>query len=228
MEAVFHLGDIVDGNEDLASTRADLEAVLSALSYLKPPVWHVLGNHCLAAGREHVLQRVKYPSGYYKLDFGDWVVVVLDTVDISVDREEPFRSKALKYLEDHKGEPNANDWNGGLGDEQNEWLRDVLRSAPGNVLVCGHLPMFCKGTDEHILWEAEELHETFVEFGVRAYFSGHYHGGDYVCKDGVHYVTFESIIDSVDEEGAYGVVELSDRKIDIRGFGDMTSRVLQF
>ena len=229
--ATLHLGDIIDGNESIDLDKADLESVKNGLEKLEKPVWHVFGNHCLSVGKQYLLDSLKMKRGYYARDLPGWTVIVIDTVDISVHSHlEENQRLAKEFMETHKDADNANDWNGGLSETQLTWLREELDSAKNagrNVLVCGHIPMFCTNTTKHVIYHYEELHKLFVEKGVKAYFAGHYHDGDYVRKDGIHYVTFESIIDS-SEKGSWGIIELCQDCIVVEGHGDMTPRRLEF
>lgn len=235
IEATLHLGDIVDGNDTLEHTKQDLERVLLRLADLNTPVWHVLGNHCLAAGENYVKDRLGLKHSYYFHDVSEqWRVVVLDTVEVSVDRDGELREKAKKYLVDHSGEANAKEWNGGLSPTQKSWLRTILHDARQRgfkAIVCGHLPVLSEDAfRQHVIWENEALAELFAEYAdvVKAYFAGHFHDGGYQKRDSVHYVTVEAVLDSETEEGAFGMLELFEHRIVVKGYGDVTSRVLEW
>lgn len=237
VSAVVHLGDIIDGNEDITKTHADLDAVISRLSVLEAPLFHVLGNHCLSAARDHLVEKLKLSkSTYYYRDVSPkWRLIVLDTVDISLDRpkDHPYYQMAVDYLEKHKGEPNAQEWNGGLGPTQLNWLQDLLRETAEQkkfAILCGHLPILSDASfPQHTVWDHKLLVNLIRTYGgaVKAYFCGHYHDGGYAFKDGIHHVTFEAVLDADDADGSCGVVELHDSKIAIKGIGTMTSRLLE-
>ncbi len=48
----IQLGDVIDGNETSEKTRSDLEIVLEEYGKLSMPKYHVVGNHCLNAGKK--------------------------------------------------------------------------------------------------------------------------------------------------------------------------------
>ncbi|CAN8074125.1 unnamed protein product [Agarophyton chilense] len=236
VSALFQLGDIIDGNETLAKTRDDLEAVIEALSKSNSPLQHVLGNHCLDAGRPYLLERLGIKSAYYTKDYGDWRVIVVDTVEVSVHRDDhqQYAQQAREFLRQNQNLPNAKDWNGGLSSEQKSWLCATLSntSALGmKAIVCGHLPILPEEHYQmHVVWESQWFVDLFTEYKhvVKAYFAGHFHEGGYVLKNGVHYITCESILDSKSPDGSAGIVELWSDRIEVHGYGDMTSRKLSF
>lgn len=242
VSAVLHLGDIVDGNIGtggnlmLHKTHEELDRVLTRLSFLKAPVLHVLGNHCLLANRDHLFRKLKLEAkGYYFRELSPkWRLIVIDTVDVSVSRGEDHarQREAWEYLESHKGEPNARTWNGGLGQEQLDWLEDVLLLTAGQgklAIICGHIPILVEASepkgvvfDNVVVGGLLSAHNSVV----KAYFCGHHHPGGYAYKNGIHHVTFEAVLDADHEEGSCGVVELHGSRIVIKGNGTMTSRIL--
>lgn len=159
---------------------------------------------------------------------------MLDTVEVSVHRVDNTElvEQAREFLEQNSSLPNAKDWNGGMSLCQKSWLRDTLSDASRRrmkSIVCGHLPIVANDhLQEHVMWESHWLVDLFTEYKhvVKAYFAGHFHQGGYVSRNGVHYVTCESVIDSSSLEGSAGIVDLWQDRIDITGYGDMTSRTL--
>lgn len=235
--AALHLGDIIDGNVTLEQTHDDLQQTLNVLSELKVPVMHVLGNHCLDAGRDYLTEKlglVKKGSYYYEDISNLWRIIVLDTVDVSITRGEDheYRRLAEEYLETHAEDANAQEYNGGLGPAQLEWLGRVLEETKKQgkyAIVCGHLPILEEAAVAKLLvWDGERLEKILVDSGVvKAYFCGHHHEGGYAQREGIHHVTFEAILDSEDD-GAVGVVELGNHSIVINGVGKLSSRNLKF
>lgn len=226
----------MDGNETLAATRNDLDKVLQVLETSKASIWHVLGNHCLEVGYPHLLNKLRMDRSYYAKDLGNWRVIVLDTVQVSVQRNDnpSHFEEANQYLQQNKHLPNAQVWNGGLSTSQKLWLEARIIDACERgmkTIICGHLPIVA--TDEsqrHVMWENEWLIDLFTKRRqtVKAYFAGHFHAGAYVVRNDVHYVTFKSILDSSSEEGSAAVVQLWSNRIEIIGYGDMTSRTMVF
>jgi manganese-dependent ADP-ribose/CDP-alcohol diphosphatase len=97
----------------------DLNSVLEVYSTLSMPQYHVVGNHCLAAGKEELQKRLKLSSFYYDFTVPEaqgWRFVVLDGNDAG---------------------------NGRLGATQLEWLRSKLakaRAGGEKVIVFSHFP----------------------------------------------------------------------------------------
>lgn len=161
-------------------------------------------------------------------------MVVLDTVEICVGREEGHENykRAVEYIAAHAGEANAEAWNGGLDRAQVEWLEQVLRETRASdkwAIVCGHLPVAVEAAlDGATIWERDALRELLEKYRVvKAYFAGHHHEGGYAKVGGIHHVTFEALLDAEHEMGAVGVVELGTDTIEIKGHGKMTSRILE-
>lgn len=237
--ATLHLGDIVDGNKSLSDTRKDLEVVTQTFRHLRSPVLHAFGNHCLSAGRDHLCKALGFTdNAYYTFDVSSkWRLIVLDTVDISVDRDttDPLQKIATDYIAQHPNDKNAQHWNGGLSSAQKLWLKSVLQKTRKEgklAVVCGHIPILMEDTfgpiPPNALWDFESVASIFDDFKdvVKAYFAGHYHQGGYVQKNGIHYVIFESVLDSQHQDGSCGLVHLFDDGIEITGHGEMTSRHL--
>lgn len=232
---MLHLGDIVDGNLTRWQTHEDLDVILQSLSRLTAPVLHVLGNHCLTVDRSRLLDKLQLKAGtYYYRDLAErWRVVVLDTVEICVGRGKDHENhrRALQYMAAHNGEPNAREWNGGLGCKQVEWLEHVLRETKESgrwAVVCGHLPVVVEAAlEKATIWERDMLRNVLERYGVvKAYFAGHHHEGGYAKVAGIHHVTFEGLLDAEHDMGAVGVIELGTEMIEIKGHGKLTSRVL--
>lgn len=240
VDLTIHLGDIIDGNATLEAMRDELLQVMDRLKALESPMLHVLGNHCLAVGRSHLLSALGFSNDdayYNRLVNDSWQLIVLDTVDVSILRgpDDPSYETAMRYLQQHADKPNSKPWNGGISEKQKTWLVETLLAARmenRKAIVCGHHPV---SMDErhgavpfHALWDYESVACIFEQFKdvVKAYFAGHFHQGGYIERNGIHYVIFESILDSQHDDGSYAIVKLFDNAIVIDGHGDMTSRTL--
>ncbi len=58
-----------------------------------------------------------------------------------------------------------------------------------------------------------------------AYFNGHNHAGNYVERDGIHYVNFHGMVDTPDSS-AFAIVEIAGDRLEIQGFGREPSHSL--
>ena len=57
--------------------------------------------------------------------------------------------------------------------------------------------------------------------------TGHFHAGGAVKANGVHYVTYEGLVEAPPGSNSYAIVEVGDNKISIRGGGYGASRDLK-
>lgn len=239
--ATLHLGDIIDGNTTIAHTHDELDAVIRTLKPLESPILHAIGNHCLHADRAYLLNALGIKQEtYYTYDLSPkWRLIMLDTVDVSVYRSpsHPCHQAARKFIDENPESANAKEWNGTIGKNQKAWLEEQLNQARSDgklVVICGHIPVLLSpeqgDNPAHVIYDAGSIAALFEGFNdvVKAYFCGHFHQGSYAHRGGVHYVTFESILDSVSDSGSWGLVRFFDDGISIEGHGDMTSRQLAF
>lgn len=57
--------------------------------------------------------------------------------------------------------------------------------------------------------------------------TGHFHAGGAVWANGIHYVTYEGLVEAPPESNSYAIVEVSDTQISIRGGGYGATRELK-
>lgn len=125
-------------------------------------------------------------------------------------------------------------YNGGVGDEQLDWLRKQLVSAltaAERVVVLSHVPLV-HGCSEPstVVWNTDEVREVLhsprgtSETPVVACFYGHDHKGGY-CRDsrGLHHVTLTAPLEVVGDEMAYAAVDLHPEFLEVRGVGTVRS-----
>lgn len=230
---VIQLGDIIDGGPNAA---AELQTVDGIYRQLPVTGYHTLGNHDFEGlDRATVMRTLGMEKSYYSFDAGAWRCVVFDTQDLAIqggwkkDSQRYRQSAAMLAALQAAGAENAVNYNGGIGDQQKRWLESVLAKADAEgkkALVFGHTPLMPAG-EKHTLWNAGEIVELLeAHDSVKAYFCGHQHGGGYTESNGIHYVTFEAMVDAADDGGAWALVVLSQDRILIEGVGAVTSRTL--
>jgi 3',5'-cyclic AMP phosphodiesterase CpdA len=225
------LGDLVD-----AEAKA-FDAVLRALSRLRAPLHHVLGNHDFPLARDAVMRKLGLIDPYYSFTCRGWRFVMLDTAEISLEggwpEDSPNYRLAQRRLEQLRaeGRAHAETWNGGIGPQQMEWLEATLAEASSRgekAIVIGHIPVLAEASsDRHILYNHDGVAAVLdsAEAAV-AYLAGHYHRGGYAQRSGVHHVTCPGMVEA-SERNAYAVVTLRDDRIEIGGVGDVAARVLR-
>jgi manganese-dependent ADP-ribose/CDP-alcohol diphosphatase len=210
LDFAIQLGDFVDAK------LTDLDGVFPAWRSLKTKTYDVPGNHDFG-----------FAHGPYEFTQPGWRFLVLDGMDLSV------KTGAQDMLDDLKRAkaPNAQDWNGGIGPMQLEWLRDQLKKAEAakeRVIVFCHFPVLAQAsTAQHLLWNHEAVLKVIEGSpAVAAWFNGHDHNGGYALRNGIHHVTFPGMVESGDIN-SYTVVRLLDDRIELDGTGSAPSRVLK-
>ena len=167
----IQLGDLIDGNSTPEKTLSDLDRVSKVYDGLSMPKYHVVGNHCLAAGKESLRQRLGLSSFYYDFTVPSaegWRFIVLDGNDAGY---------------------------GVLGREQLKWLKSRLQRARGNgerVIVFNHFALIERAARHHRMKTPQPVLELINESGcVVAYFAGHDHAGGYAFQIETKYQTWK-------------------------------------
>lgn len=222
-----HLGDFIDRDASSFSN------ILPIFNQVNGPKYHLLGNHDYAMDAKTVANTLGMPNFYYDFSYAGWRFVVLDTNDLSTYANPVGSEKYQKAITTYdvlkwSGANNAQTWNGGVDSEQMVWLKNVLTNsskAGEKVVVLGHMPL--SPMNAHNAWNDEALIKVFESSGnVVAYFNGHNHAGNYVEKNGIHYVNFKGMVETADTN-AYSIVRVYPDRIEIKGFGREQNRVLK-
>jgi hypothetical protein len=198
---VIQLGDFVD-----TGGRTALDQILPIYNETRAKKYSVLGNHDFTVPRDQLLQRLNMPSAYYDFNVLNWRFIVLDGMNISVKggwgQNDPHAQKGREVLARlaARHAPNANDWNGGVGLEQRQWLQRVLtdanRKGERAIVFCHFptLPASCRPST--LLWDHEEVLAGLEnQRCVAAYINGHDHQGGYASRKGVHYLTLPAVVE---------------------------------
>jgi len=109
------------------------------------------------------------------------------------------------------------------------WLRRTLEEAHKSgekvILFCHH-PVFPKNTNT--LWNDTEVMNLIESHDcVVAFINGHYHPGNCEKKNGIHYLTLQGMVDTVDKN-AYAIIEIYQNRLEVIGYGREPSRTLYF
>ena len=226
----LQLGDFIE--QDLGSF-ATLLPILDGLGH---PVHHLLGNHDFHVAEDEkcrIPSLLGMPHDYYTFTHGGVRFVMLDTNDVSTYKYPPGRetNAAKRRLAKIKREklPFANPWNGAVSATQLAWLERTLNAAAASdqrVIVCGHHPVFPVDTP-HLLWNHEELLALLLRHRcVGAYLCGHNHHGAYGEREGLHCITFRSILHRPDQN-AFAVLHLHSDRLVIEAHGREIPRDLK-
>lgn len=234
---VVHCGDIIDGRGGVENSRKDLIQVLDAFSRLTCEVHHVIGNHCLEVPREELVQRLEMKQNYYSFSHGSWRFINVDSMAFSVcglDVAEPAYLQAKEWLDQHKGDayPSARAWNGGLGEQQRDWLKTELAAAERvgqQVVVFSHHPVLAESsTAGHLLWDHQEVLTILDQSpAFTAWINGHDHAGGFAERNGRSFLTMPAVVNSDPANNAYATVDVFADRMEIHGVGDVVSRTIR-
>jgi len=224
------VGDMVD--EGMKS----IAPVMWRLGKLDKPVRVLLGNHDYVDPEDPdgVYRLFGMPAPYYTVEKGKWVFILLNTNEISPYAAPPGTENhsAWESMRDRlkaEGRKNVQPWNGGIGGKQMRWMeREIQKAAAGskNVIIFTHHPLFPENGLE-ALNNREILAVIEKHPNVRAVISGHHHEGNFGTYKGIPMVTLEGMVETPDEN-AYGILELCEGELRIKGQGRMTSRTFRF
>jgi manganese-dependent ADP-ribose/CDP-alcohol diphosphatase len=229
-EFTIQLGDLID------ESTASLAPILGAYDRIGAKKYHVIGNHDAASvERRELLKRLGMANSYYEFAESGWRFIVLDGSDLSVKGGWPRASEhftlGVKMLDELKAAnaPNAQDWNGGVGERQMKWLAAALARAKQKkerVIVFGHQPLLrAASTAALLLGNHYAVRQTLEAYGVvAAYFCGHDHAGGYAVARGIHHVTMPGVVEA--PEPTYAVVEIHRDRLEVRGAGRAPNRTL--
>lgn len=229
LDAVVVLGDLIDRDFD------NLAPVLATLEELQVPRILLPGNHDFLVA-PHLLAGVHaalgMPAPYHELRLAGFRLLVTDGNEISLFAPpvgDPRRDEAESRLAalKAKGAPNANDWNAGISDRQENWIAERLAAAEASgepVILLGHYPIH--PPSDHALWDAERLTDRVTASpAALAWLCGHHHAGNYAERDGVHFVNFCGMVDT-EETNAFAILSVFPDRIEISGQGREPSRRL--
>lgn len=122
-------------------------------------------------------------------------------------------------------------FNGGVDTPQLEWLESSLQMARENgeqVIICSHQPVHPDSTfPTCLVWNYDDVLAIIRRYNdiIIASFSGHAHKGGYTRDEvsGVHFRTFEAVLESPENIRTYAIVDLHEDRIVVRGEGDCVS-----
>ncbi len=124
-------------------------------------------------------------------------------------------------------------FNGGIDAPQLEWLERSMEDARANgerVIVCSHQPIHPDSSfPTCLVWNYDDILAIVRKYAdvVIASFSGHAHRGGYVRDEvsGVHFRTFEAMLESPSPVRTYAIVDMYSDSFVVRGSGDCVSDV---
>ncbi|GAB2989443.1 hypothetical protein GCM10027284_02470 [Cyclobacterium sediminis] len=232
LKFTVHLGDLIDRNFE------SFDAPLSILEESKAPLHYVWGNHDFSVTdslKQKVGKKVGNENGYHSIEVGDMVFMMVNGMDISMEGHpegSTQHEEALMMMEglEAEGANNVKPWNGGVGEEQLQWMEALVNKAEEEgkrVVAFCHYPLLPEN-GLHLLNHKEVLDRIGHSPAMVAWFSGHHHAGNYYKdENGMHHLTFLGMVEA--ESPALGaIVTVEKDKLIIHGIGDEADRILNF
>ncbi len=227
LDYTIHLGDFIDQGFSSFDTVAPIWAAL------KSDRFHVLGNHDFSVAdslKPLVFEKMELNNRYYRIVRNKWRFIVLDGNDLSLHGaltdSKKQQTDSLFNLMEGKNLPNVLPWNGGLSNDQLNWVENQLKLATLNEervgLFC-HFPALGTSDSHNLLNYKQLLNLINKNDCVKFYFNGHNHAGDYIENDGVHYLTFKGMVDTQDST-SFARVAFKKDSIFVTGYGREPSR----
>ena len=202
----IQLGDLIDGHKYVQrKTYNDLGRILTVWDKLNMPKYHVIGNHCLKAGKKVLKQKLGLKKFYYDFTTPEakgWRFLVLDGNDAG---------------------------SGVLGSEQLEWLRAKLHQAEDNkelVILFNHYALLESTAKYRRMKDPQSVLELINQSNaVVAYIAGHDHVGGYELHNGIHHLTVKAMVESP-TASTYATVMVYRERLKVTGYGAEPSRDL--
>jgi alkaline phosphatase len=228
-DLVIQLGDLINGQYVQLAPYVEmdrfpfiLEDVVTLLGGFAGPTYHVIGNHDVySLSKQAFLEKTGDASTYYSFDAGGFHIVVLDAqyTKEGVDLDHAFW---VIY--------------GTVPEAQLTWLQEDLAATDLPTIVCIHQPLDVESStltgENPIITNNAEVRAVLEGSGVVvAVFQGHEHENRHNVIDGIHYVTFQAMVDHTEPTiPAWATITLDDdqRVITIDGHGDQASLVLPY
>jgi len=222
---VIELGDFINGWVVLGEDPGPEERIPEIFAWAESlyarfdgPRYHVIGNHDIYnLDKREYREMAGIEETAYSFHVGTYHFVVLD-VQFSTD-----------------GSDLANTFTGVSGfvpETELAWLQSELAStdAPTIVFVHQMLDRYIEAWGRPLIANQRAVQSILEEDGdVIAVFQGHDHENAHQSVAGIHYVTFEALVDQ-DTPASWAQVTLdpASRSIRIDGVGDQTSWMLSY
>ena len=191
-ELIIELGDFVNGKFVLGAELGEAGRIIEILddaesiySRFEGPRYYVLGNHeAYDLSKEEFLDHTDTVATYFSFDAGAYHFVILDA---------QYSKTGTDYA--HMG------WvvQGSIPESELDWLREDLAATNRPTIICIHQPL---DVDFALLAGGPEVsNNKAVQAVLRdagvviATFQGHNHENAYNLIDGIHYVTFQALVD---------------------------------
>jgi len=230
VDFIQNLGDIID--EGWSS----FDSIMPVYQRINPGIenYHLLGNHDFSMDSSYLanlLDTLSMPDTYYSYVKKGWRFIVLDATDYSF-YANPLHGRSVDkisaYYDKTVGAANHQRWNGAVGKEQQDWLKQELERAASlgqKVIIFSHMPVRPLNDTEN-LWNDHEIIDIIEKYSnVIAFINGHNHSGNYIHKNGIHYITLKGMVDSL--VSSYAILEIYSDSLKLKGYGNQDDILIE-
>lgn len=225
----LHLGDFIQQNF------SSYDSVAPVYSSLDSAHYYAFGNHEFDVTPEEkpmIISRLGMPDYYYDFTKYNWRFIVLESTELAFYSEEVHPDKVAErdaLWASIEGATNRRTYNGGMSQEQLIWLDSALTDAESKgqkAVLFSHHPVW--PLTSATLWNYQDVIDVVeAHDNVVAYMNGHNHSGNYAIKNGVHYVTFQAMV-STPDENSFSLVEVYRDRLEVNGYGRQDDFTLPF
>lgn len=212
---IIDLGDTADGLPGYGNQEELMQELAEILKNSALPYYCVIGNHDTSLSKDKITKILNMPGRYYAFDTRDYTCLVLDAN--MNDPAVPYPPKEILWSETY------------LDPEQLKWAEETIKGSEKPVLIFCHELFMLESYDnlnDHVILNRDEAVKIFEKNDkVKAAFCGHYHYGDHVLKNGIHYTTFSSLC--LHEDLTCAIVTIDEDELSIEGFGRQKSMHLK-
>lgn len=230
VDFIINLGDLID--RDYKS----YDPVIKILDESGIKIFHTTGNHDYSVAprlKRKIPQLLTEKAGFYSFSMGKFRFIFLNGNEVSTyaTNSKKLILEARNLIDDlmARGEPNGVEWNGGISENQIQWLDAQITDAKEygqKVLIFCHFPVF--PPDVHNLLNYNGVLTILQKHNnVITWFSGHNHAGNYGNLNMTHFVTMRGMVETSDRN-SYAEVEVYSNKVWIKGSGREKSQILAY
>jgi len=230
VDFIQNLGDIINGEW------RSYDSILPVYDKINIGIenYFLLGNHDFLVDSTKmgdILKTFKMPDFYYSYVKKNWRFIVLDATDYAY-----FSNYIHKYdiekidtlYAKTEGNENHRKWNGGIGEKQQSWLKEELKSADSShqkVIIFSHMPI--KPMRVATLWNSDEIVGIIENSpNVVAFVAGHHHDGGYAFSNGIHYITISGMVNT--EISSFAILKIYEDSLVLKGYGNQVDLAFQF
>jgi len=228
LDYTIHLGDFID------KRFSSFDSLVPTWNKLRSTSYHVLGNHDFEVAdslKSKIFDKLNLKKRYYSIDSNGWKFLVLDGTDLSfygsLDSLKLEETKIVFDRIEKDSLPYAKVYNGGISNQQMQWIeQELIIAEKKNQNVGFYCHFSLLPIDNHNLWNSEQLQTMIEKYkNVKIFMNGHNHAGAYNFNNNIHYVTFKGMVNTADST-SYAIANFYKDSIQIKGYGREKDKIL--